>query len=79
LPDLGGNIKCGNSLVGTDVQSSLLLDEEDHKVNPFDWESEFTEIMRAGGFDAVIGNPPYDVLERAAGSPPGHTQHSPST
>ena len=25
----------------------------------FDWQKEFSEIMQAGGFDAVIGNPPY--------------------
>ena len=29
------------------------------KINPFDWEIEFTEIMKNGGFDCVIGNPPY--------------------
>ena len=29
------------------------------RVNPFDWKAEFSEIMKAGGFDAVIGNPPY--------------------
>ena len=61
LPDLSHNIKCGNSLIGTDFceQVSFLDDEEMYRVNPFDWESEFSEIMGAGGFDAVIGNPPY--------------------
>ena len=34
-------------------------EEEMRRVNPFDWQSEFPEIMKAGGFDAVIGNPPY--------------------
>ena len=29
------------------------------RVNPFDWQSAFPDIMRAGGFDCVIGNPPY--------------------
>jgi hypothetical protein len=28
-------------------------------VRPFDWETEFPEIMSKGGFDCVIGNPPY--------------------
>ncbi|MBN1130695.1 MAG: N-6 DNA methylase [Chitinispirillaceae bacterium] len=75
LPDLGNNIKCGNSLVGTDyfqaqgVQETLPLygdaeseEEKEHaRVNPFDWDGPhgFREIMKAGGFDAVIGNPPY--------------------
>jgi len=61
LPDLGENIKCGNSLIGPDYfEGQLIPDEgEMRRVNPFDWEKEFGEIMTAGGFDAVIGNPPY--------------------
>ncbi len=63
LPDLGNNIKCGNSLIGPDFyegkQLSLLDDEEKMRINVFDWKKEFKEIMDAGGFDAVIGNPPY--------------------
>jgi hypothetical protein len=63
LPDLGRNIKCGNSLIGPDFypgrQMSLLDEEEAYRVNAFDWPAEFPEIMQAGGFDAVIGNPPY--------------------
>jgi len=61
LPDLGNNVKCGNSLIGPDYfEAQLLPDEEEmRRVNPFDWEGEFSEIMAAGGFDAVIGNPPY--------------------
>ena len=66
LPDLSGNIIWGNSLIGSDFfrgpQAALLEDEEAMlKVKALDWESEggFPEIMAAGGFDAVIGNPPY--------------------
>ncbi len=63
LPDLGNNIKCGNSLIGPDFydgqQMSPLDDEERYRINAFDWEAEFPEIMKVGGFDAVIGNPPY--------------------
>jgi len=63
LPDLGNNIKCGNSLIGPDFyqnqQMSLVDDEDRYRINVFDWNSEFPEIMKAGGFDAVIGNPPY--------------------
>jgi hypothetical protein len=61
LPDLGDNIKCGNSLIGPDFyqQQALLDDEERYRVNVFDWEKEYAEIMKAGGFSAVIGNPPY--------------------
>ena len=61
LPDLGQNIKCGNSLIGPDYFAGQLMPDEDEmrRVNPFDWNAEFPEIMKAGGFDAVIGNPPY--------------------
>ena len=66
LPDLGSNIKCGNSLIGPDFyegkQLSLLDDEEKNRINVFDWKSEFKDIMSAGGFDAVIGNPPWGSL-----------------
>jgi len=112
LPDLGDNIKCGNSLIGPDFydqpELSLLTDEERYRINVFDWAAEFPRIFRArkaggalretttpldytypgvplhgayarkapkpspnpapanepeweGGFDAVLGNPPYVV------------------
>ncbi|MCA9103611.1 MAG: Eco57I restriction-modification methylase domain-containing protein, partial [Planctomycetales bacterium] len=63
LPDLSSNVKCGNSLIGPDFYDNQQLDmfdeEERLRVNAFDWNTEFAEIMRGGGFDAVIGNPPY--------------------
>jgi hypothetical protein len=63
LPDLSGNIKCGNSLISNDFydhQRSFFADEEVlHRLNVFDWEAEFSSIMEEGGFDVVIGNPPY--------------------
>lgn len=62
LPDLSSNIKCGNSLIGPDFynQTELNLDEEEHyRINVFDWNEEFKEIMNDGGFDCVIGNPPW--------------------
>jgi type I restriction-modification system DNA methylase subunit len=61
LPDLGNNIKCGNSLIGTDFFEDQLIPDEDEirRVNPFDWKAEFPEIMAVGGFDIIVGNPPY--------------------
>ncbi len=77
LPDLGENIKCGNSLIGPDFYDDLfssnvgansnsplqgsneLTDDERLRINVFDWKNEFKEIMSNGGFDVVIGNPPY--------------------
>ncbi len=114
LPDLGDNIKCGNSLIGPDFydgQQMMLLDEDERlRINVFDWAAEFPLILRRtistdelretvaasidytmhgvplhgnysekkkrrkspphpapggfeGGFDAVIGNPPYRMLQ----------------
>ncbi|KPV52014.1 hypothetical protein SE17_17980, partial [Kouleothrix aurantiaca] len=66
LPSLENNIKCGNSLIGSDFydqqEMTLLGEEEQYRINVFDWEEGFPEIMRAGGFDAVIGNPPYGAF-----------------
>jgi hypothetical protein len=64
LPDLGSNIKCGNSLIGPDFyhgqQLSLLDDEQRYRINVFDWQGEFAPVfLGSGGFDVVIGNPPY--------------------
>ena len=50
LTTLENNIKCGNSLI---------KDKEIAKDFVFDWEKEFPEVFKNGGFDIVIGNPPY--------------------
>ena len=61
LPNLADNIKCGNSLVGPDYFTGQLIPDPDEisRVNAFDWQREFPAAMKAGGFDCVIGNPPY--------------------
>jgi len=61
LPNLDKNIKCGNSLIGPDFYDDQLelFPEQIKKINAFDWESGFPEVLKQGGFDAVIGNPPY--------------------
>jgi hypothetical protein len=56
LPPLEANIKCGNSLIASDFS---LDPHELIRVKAFDWPIQFAEIMKGGGFDAVIGNPPY--------------------
>lgn len=117
LPDLGDNIKCGNSLIGPDFYQQgelmLLTDDEKYRINVFDWRGEFPTVFQhfdagaelrdapttsldftmpgtplhggyarkkakskkgdeasktvesewEGGFDAVIGNPPYRMLQ----------------
>ncbi len=60
LPDLTKNIVCGNSLIGTDIlYSTLFSNEEERKLNPMEFGNVFPEIMDNGGFDAIVGNPPY--------------------
>ena len=56
LPPLQDNIKCGNSLIASDFS---MMSEDLVRVNAFDWDVQFRDIMKVGGFDAVIGNPPY--------------------
>ena len=50
LSDLSNNIKCGNSLID---------DPEIAGDKAFNWEDEFPQVFTKGGFDVVIGNPPY--------------------
>lgn len=57
LPELEANIRCGNSLIGTDYATPHTPQAE--KARLFDWDVQFREVMASGGFDAVIGNPPY--------------------
>jgi type I restriction-modification system DNA methylase subunit len=61
LPELKYNIMCGNSLIGHDDhgQGMLFEDENGERINAFDWRAGFPEVMKSGGFDAIIGNPPY--------------------
>ncbi|AGA65410.1 fused endonuclease-methyltransferase [Brachyspira pilosicoli P43/6/78] len=72
LPSLDNNIKCGNSLIGNDFyESHLDLDDATlYKINCFDWEEEFKSIFKGGGFDVVIGNPPYVKIQTMMESSP---------
>ena len=47
LPNLTHNIKCGNSLIGTDILSNKLdLDlEQERKLNPFDFKMAFPKVF----------------------------------
>lgn len=71
LPDLSGNIRCGNSLVEPnfmDLDASLLSDVgRSRQINPFRFADEFRAVYAetSPGFDLVIGNPPYVLLEDA--------------
>ncbi len=66
LSSLDHTIRCGNSLVTASYFHGvqLLLDETgQERINAFDWRAAFPEVAARGGFDAVIGNPPYVKLQ----------------
>ncbi len=56
LPPLQDNIKHGNSLIASDFS---MMPEDLLHVHAFDWSVQFQSVMKVGGFDAVIGNPPW--------------------
>jgi hypothetical protein len=68
LPDLEANIACGNSLIESDFKIPEWATRVDRlNFNPFDWAAMWPKIMASGGFDAVIGNPPYLNIDKVWG------------
>jgi type I restriction-modification system DNA methylase subunit len=60
LPNLNKNIAHGNSLIDYDILDGQLFEPRDlKKLNPMNFESAFPEVFNDGGFDAIVGNPPY--------------------
>jgi type I restriction-modification system DNA methylase subunit len=75
LPLLQENIKCGNSLID---DPAIAGDKA------FKWEEEFKEVMQEGGFDVVVGNPPWggvidDILKYLENKYPNSTQEHKDT
>jgi hypothetical protein len=64
LPPLNRNIVCGNSLIGRDIVEGQLFDNgEARELNSMNFEDAFPEVMKRGGFDAIVGNPPYRMMQ----------------
>jgi hypothetical protein len=73
LCSLDANIRCGNSLVGPDFADfynqrhenlfAAADENERERINAFDWHAAFPDVFAHGGFDCVIGNPPYIKLQ----------------
>ena len=55
LNKLDSNIRCGNSLID---------DPEVARKRAFKWDEKFPRVLKEGGFDVVIGNPPYIQMQR---------------
>ena len=54
LNSLNQNIKCGNSLISDPAVAGD---------KAFNWQEQFPKVFEKGGFDVVIGNPPYVQLQ----------------
>lgn len=73
LPPLEGNIVQGNSLIGLDIYDSDELnlnskkkkdrEERISNLHPFFWEKRYSSIFKKQGFDCIIGNPPYILIQ----------------
>ena len=79
LPNLQGNIQCGNSLVDSAYfeydKDALTDDAYFADLNPLDWPAAFPEVFKAGGFDALIGNPPYIRIQNMVRYSPREVQY----
>ncbi|MBN2864369.1 MAG: Eco57I restriction-modification methylase domain-containing protein [Thiotrichales bacterium] len=77
LSSLDNNILCGNSLVDWDIQT-ILPDLNEHqldKINPFSYAQAFQDVFANGGFDVIIGNPPYIKLQNMKKVAPEATEY----
>jgi len=68
LPDLDNNILCGNTLVSYNIRQKFQLSDKDIRdLRPFEWNDtghKLGRIFEGGGFDMVIGNPPYIAVRK---------------
>jgi len=63
LPYMGDHIKCGNSLISGDLADLTKYFKNPEAKRPFDWSKQFENVVNQGGFDVIVGNPPYITME----------------
>lgn len=60
LPTLSHNLMAGNSLVSGEMEElESFFGENYRSLKPFDFEENFNGVFENGGFDVIVGNPPY--------------------
>lgn len=76
LPSLNKNIVHGNSLIDYDIMDGMLFDAREMKaLNPMNFAQTFPEVFQKGGFDAIVGNPPYVRQELFSDRKPYFQKH----
>jgi type I restriction-modification system DNA methylase subunit len=76
LPDLKNNIVCGNSLIGRDIlDGSLFPNADDSKLKPMNMGDVFPKVIKRGGFDSIVGNPPYIRIQTLNESSPESVEY----
>jgi len=69
LPDLSNNIVCGNSVIETDFFEGIMFPiEEERSIKAMNFKDRFPEILQNGGFDVIVGNPPYVRIHNLDGN-----------
>ena len=59
---LAGNIRCGDALLGPEFflnEGGTFKEKEGGRTAPFAWSRDFAHVLDHGGFDSIVGNPPY--------------------
>lgn len=64
LPYMGDHVKCGNSIVSNSQPNWREYFTHPDTMRAFDWNKELAEILEKGGFEVVVGNPPYVTMEK---------------
>ncbi len=57
--DFSQRVLLGNSLIQPDSQAKTVYGSKLAKVHPVDWHRVYPWVMRDGGFDVIVGNPPF--------------------